>query len=135
RQGRKRGRNHSRIRRSAGESRTMTVDNRILQEVYRDDPWKMLVGCILLNQTSRTQVDGVREKLFERWPDAKAMGAADEEELSECVRSLGLHNRRATTLKRFSQHWSILEEPGAPWGWPPEAEKLYDLPGIGDYAV
>ena len=40
----------------------------LLQEIYQDDPWKMLVCCILLNLTKRQQVDGIRHELFTKYP-------------------------------------------------------------------
>ena len=35
----------------------------LLQEIYQDDGWKMLVCCMLVNLTDRRQVDTIREKL------------------------------------------------------------------------
>lgn len=95
----------------------------LLQEIYRQDPWKMLVGCILLNQTTRVQVDKIREELFSIWPDALEMGSADPEELARVIKPLGLYNRRARTLIKFSQEWTDKE-----WQDPIE------LHGIGKYA-
>ena len=42
------------------------------QEQYRDDPWKMLMVCFMLNQTSHKQVDQIREEFFNRFPDAES---------------------------------------------------------------
>lgn len=95
----------------------------LLQEIYRQDPWKMLVGCILLNQTTRVQVDKIREELFSIWPDALEMGSADPEELARLIKPLGLYNRRARTLIKFSREWTDKE-----WQDPIE------LHGIGKYA-
>ena len=77
----------------------------LLQEVYQDDPWKMMVCCILLNLTKRQQVDGVRHELFDKYPTEYEMMEADEEELSEILKPLGLYNRRAKTLIKFSWMW------------------------------
>ena len=94
----------------------------LLQEIYRDDPWKMLVCCILLNLTKRTQVDGVRHELFKRYPTAHKMSLASKEELSTLLQPLGLYNRRANTLIRFSKDWIK--------GF----TDVKDLYGIGQYA-
>ena len=69
----------------------------LLQEVYQDDPWKMLVCCILLNLTHRRQVDKVRNELFTRYPTAMHMAFAMEDELSEMLKPLGFYNKRAIT--------------------------------------
>lgn len=95
----------------------------LLQEIYREHPWRMLVCCILLNCTSRKQVDRVRDELFKRWPDARAMGSANPEEVAEIIALLGFKNKRAKTLIWFSMQWESLE-------WI-EPEELY---GIGKYA-
>lgn len=95
----------------------------MLQEIYRANPWKMLIGCILLNQTTRTQVDKIRDELFKRWPDPLEMGEADSLELSSVIKPLGLYNRRAVSLIKFSREWT-----GKDWKEPIE------LHGIGKYA-
>ena len=95
----------------------------LLQEIYIDDPWKIMVCCILLNQTTRKQVDKVRDTLFKRWPSPEAMAIANEDELIEVIRSLGFYNRRAKTLIKFSREWTEKD-----WKTPRE---LY---GIGQYA-
>ena len=94
----------------------------LLQEIYRDNPWKMLVCCILLNLTKRTQVDGIRHELFNRYPTPEKMSKANQEELAELLQPLGLYNRRANTLVRFSEDWMK--------GF----TDVKDLYGIGQYA-
>jgi len=94
----------------------------LLQEIYREDPWKVMVCCILLNQTTRKQVDKVRYELFERWPDPLSMSQAEIETLADLIRPLGFYKRRARTLTRFSKEWNEKR-----WQSPIE---LY---GIGEY--
>lgn len=74
----------------------------LLQEELRDDPWKMLVACILLNRTSHKQVRPVIWSLFDAYPDAAAMAGADPSAIAHMLKPLGLQNRRARTLMRFS---------------------------------
>jgi|TARA_B100000902_G_scaffold343121_1_gene347594 methyl-CpG-binding domain protein 4 len=78
---------------------------RLLQDIYKNDPWKMLVCCIMLNLTTRKQVDKVRHKLFDEFPTPKALANAKLEELSELLMPLGMQYKRAATLKRFSQEY------------------------------
>ena len=84
----------------------------------------MLLCCILLNQTSRVQVDPVLARLLEGFPDAASLAAADAEALEEILHPLGLHRRRARSIIAFSQ--AFLK--GA-WRKPEE------LPGIGRYGA
>lgn len=76
---------------------------KLLQLRYRDDPWKCMVSCVLLNQTSRRQVDQVIDELFERWPDRAAMATADPAEIKPVIESLGFGNRRSETLVKLSK--------------------------------
>ena len=94
----------------------------LLQEIYQDDPWKMLVCCILLNLTKRQQVDGIRHELFSRYPTEYHMIEADEEELAELLKPLGLYRRRAKTLIKFS------------WMWVNGFNDVMELHGVGQYA-
>ncbi len=94
----------------------------LLQEIYQDDPWKMLVCCILLNLTKRQQVDGIRDELFNKYPTEYEMMEADEKELSEILQPLGLHKKRAKTLIKFSYQWVS--------GF----NDVKELHGIGQYA-
>ena len=94
----------------------------LLQEIYQNDPWKMLVCCILLNLTKRQQVDGIRHELFSKYPTEYEMMEADEDELSEILKPLGLYRRRAKTLIKFS------------WMWVNGFTDVMELYGIGQYA-
>tara|TARA_Y100000592_G_scaffold4902_1_gene7016 strand:- start:757 stop:1158 length:402 start_codon:yes stop_codon:yes gene_type:complete len=94
----------------------------LLQEIYQDDPWKMLVCCILLNLTKRQQVDEVRHELFSKYPTEYEMMEADETELANILKPLGLYNRRAKTLIKFS------------WMWVNGFSDVSELYGIGQYA-
>tara|TARA_B100000579_G_C22232199_1_gene576601 strand:+ start:127 stop:558 length:432 start_codon:yes stop_codon:yes gene_type:complete len=77
----------------------------MLQEDLWPDVWKILVACILHNQTSRKQVDKIYPELFSRYPDAESMSNAEVESLAELLRPLGLYNRRAKSLKKFSHQF------------------------------
>ncbi len=96
----------------------------LLQEIYRDDPWKVMVCCIFLNQTTRKQVDKIRETFFQKWQSPEQLAAAEQEEVVEMIRPLGFYNRRSKTLIRFSREWKEKN-----WNSPLE------LHGIGQYAL
>lgn len=94
----------------------------MIQEIYKHDPWKMLICCIFLNQTTRDQVDKIRIEFFERYPDAESVINSNYEEISNIIEPLGFKNRRTETLKKFSHDWLNID-----WKEPIE---LY---GIGKY--
>lgn len=95
----------------------------MLQEEMWPDRWKILVVCSLHNQTSRKQVDKVYEKLFEAYPDPKAMSQATHSHLVEIIKPLGFYNRRAYALVKMSR--DFLEK-----DW----DRASDLYGCGKYA-
>lgn len=93
------------------------------QEIYREDPWKMLLVCMMLNQTSYIQVDKVRDEFFSVFPSADVLKEAKDDEIIEIIRPLGFYNRRAKVWKKFSQAWI---------DW--DGNDIKDLPGVGKYA-
>ncbi len=93
----------------------------LLQEELRDDPWKLLVACMLLNQTSHKQVRPIIWTLFERYPTAAAMSDADETELAALIKPLGFQNRRAKSLRRMSADFAA-------------GKRIDELHGVGKYA-
>ncbi len=98
------------------------------QEEYRDDPWKMLMVCFMLNQTSHKQVDQVRHEFFQRYPNAEALLEAEESEIASVIKTLGFYNRRAKAWKRFSKQWiEAVEE----YGTSVPISVLQDMKGVG----
>lgn len=95
----------------------------LLQELYRENPWKMLVCCLFLNQTTRKQVDKIREEFFLRYPSPQHLLKTEDEEIEDLIKSLGFKRVRTQRLKRFSLEFISKE-----WKEPIE------LHGIGKYA-
>jgi len=95
----------------------------LLQEIYNEHPWRMLICCIMLNCTSRKQVDRIRDRFFELYPEPESAIRADPNEMAEVISHLGFKNKRTAAIRRFSRDWVELK-----WTEPKE---LY---GIGKYA-
>lgn len=111
----------------------MSDDRRILQQILLEqDPsgWRLLIGCMLLNQTTRRHVDGIWPQLFERYPTSNELGQARIEELVELLRPLGLQNRRAKTIRQFSLEWNKSKLRGHLQ----EDVLSMKLTGVGEYA-
>ena len=62
------------------------------------------------------------ERFFARWPTPEAASLANEEEMREVIRSLGMYNRRVKTIKNMSKQYLA--------GF----ENAKDLYGCGKYA-
>ncbi len=94
----------------------------LLQEIYQDNGWKMLVCCMLVNVTNRKQVDIVRNELFTKYPTPEDMMKAEHSELVEIIKPLGLYNTRAERLIKMSE------------GYVNGFNDVTELYGIGQYA-
>ena len=104
----------------------------LLEEILWADEWKMLVACMMLNCTTRVQVDRVLWRLFATTPTARAAialgregprtsrrgagAAADEKDadgfsvagaalLETILAPLGLHRKRARAFVRLSEDY------------------------------
>lgn len=95
----------------------------LVQEKYWPDPWKILVCCLCLNLTTRKQMEPVVEILFQRWPDARSLSEASDEDLIEVIRPLGMWKRRTSTLKKMSRQFH-----DGKWS------NVLELAGVGKYA-
>jgi methyl-CpG-binding domain protein 4 len=78
----------------------------IIQEKYKNDPWKVLVCCILLNQTSNKQVRPLIENFFLKWPNSSSLMKEDTEVISDFIKPTGFQNVKAKRLKSFSVEWT-----------------------------
>lgn len=111
---------------------------RPLQEVLLErDPsgWRMLVGCVLLNVTTRTAVDAVYGEVFRRWPDEGRMARARESTVAGVLEPLGCSNRRAYTLIVMSGDFIALSAQHAEGDEGPiGADEVPELYGLGEYA-
>ena len=95
----------------------------LLQERFWPDEWKILMVCLMLNQTSRKQVEPIIHSFFSAFPTPESVVDAHESELMYFLHPLGLVNRRLKTVKRFSEEFVTKS-----WD---EAKELY---GCGKYA-
>lgn len=77
----------------------------LIQEDLWPNEWRILVACLLLNLTTRKQVDKVIDDLFEKYPTPEALSIAEEGDLHEMLRTLGMWRKRAKTLIRFSKEY------------------------------
>ena len=95
----------------------------IIQQEFQHDPWKMLIGCIMLNQTSNKNVRQVIYSFFDKWPTPQSVIEADPVEIREHIRPLGFYNLRTNRIQRFSQEYITKS-----------FSKASELYGIGKYA-
>ena len=95
----------------------------IIQQEFQHDPWKMLVGCIMLNQTNNKQVRQVIYDFFEKYPNPQSITESSIPDITNRLRPLGFYNRRAKTILKFSHEYINKQ-----------FEHISELYGIGKYA-
>lgn len=89
--------------------------------------FQLLIAVVLSAQTTDKQVNVVTQDLFARYPDAKSMATAEEEDLSEIIRRIGMYRTKARNILRIAE---IIQEKYQ--GVVPESyEELVTLPGVG----
>ena len=70
----------------------------LLEELFSDEPWRVLICTIFLNKTNRKQnVDGVIFRLLKRWPTAVSV-VKDANDNEEAVRKYIFSLARPTGL-------------------------------------
>ncbi|MPC17583.1 Methyl-CpG-binding domain protein 4 [Portunus trituberculatus] len=76
----------------------------LFQESLYHDPWKLLVGTIFLNRTTGEEALGknILWKFLDKWPTPEETIKASWEELAAVIQPLGLHEKRAKMIIRFS---------------------------------
>lgn len=95
-----------------------------------EDPYRILVSEIMLQQTRVDTVRGYYESWLQRFPDVDALAAADEDVVLKAWEGLGYY-RRARNLHAAAR--VVRERSGGEL--PASAAELRALPGIGEYTA
>lgn len=97
----------------------------LLQEDLWPSEWLILVSCVLLNCTTRKQVEKVLPEFVKRWPGPKQFILADRIEVATLIQPLGFCRRRTVALMKMTNMYLL------PDLW----EHARELPGIGEYGA
>lgn len=95
------------------------------------NPYEVLVAEMLLRKTTAKQVEKVYNTFISRYPDAKSLAEAQEDELRSFLKPLGFEHVRAKILKKFG----LMVESIYGGHIPAEQKELLRLPGVGMYAA
>ncbi len=96
-------------------------------ELEFGSPFQLLVAVILSAQCTDKRVNMVTPALFEAYPDAAAMAAADVDDIFEYLRSVSYPNNKSKALKGMARR--LVEEFGGEV--PSDMDSLLSLPGVG----
>jgi len=98
----------------------------MIQDVYRNSPWKMLVAVVLLNRAKGTKVREMLPQFFVNWKRPPDLAHADHDRLVKFLEPLGFQEKRATVLKDMSANF--LQTGNV-------SELVSMTKGLGDYAI
>jgi endonuclease-3 len=109
--------------------------DRVLAETYPDakaeldftNPFELLVATVLSAQTTDKRVNLVTPILFARFPDARAMAAADRTDVETIIQPTGFFRAKTDALLKLSQ--ALCERYGGEV--PGRLDDLVTLPGVG----
>jgi endonuclease-3 len=96
-------------------------------ELDHEGPWQLLVATILSAQSTDVRVNQVTPRLFECWPTAADLAAAELAEVEGVVRPVGMFRQKAAAIVGSSR--MICEQHGGEV--PADLEELAALPGVG----
>jgi endonuclease-3 len=96
-------------------------------ELHYENPYQLLVATVLSAQSTDRRVNEVTPALFRRYPDAKALAAAEPEELEPLIRSTGFFRSKSRSLSGLARR--IVEHHGG--AVPSSMDELTMLPGVG----
>lgn len=96
-------------------------------ELDHRDALELLVATVLSAQTTDVRVNQVTPELFARWPDPEALAAAEEAEVAEVVRPLGMGVTRARRIIGLAGGL-VADHAGEV---PDDQAALEALPGVG----
>jgi endonuclease-3 len=96
-------------------------------ELDHENAFQLAVATILSAQTTDVRVNMVTPELFRRFPDARALANAAQEEVEEIVRSTGFYRNKARNVIGFAR--ALMADHGGEV--PPDLEALAAMPGIG----
>ena len=91
------------------------------------DPFQLLVAVTLSAQTTDVSVNKVTPALFGRYPDPASLAGAEEEDVQQILRSIGMYKTKAKNIIGIGR--ALLERYD---GLVPEDyDQLITLPGVG----
>ena len=107
----------------------------ILEKTYPDaecalhhkNVFQLIVAVALSAQTTDKSVNQVTPALFEKYPDAESLAAADVSEVSEYIKRIGMYKTKAKNIVGMAR--KLVSDYGGKV--PEDYDALVSLPGVG----
>lgn len=95
--------------------------------LHHQNVFQLIVAVALSAQTTDKSVNVVTPALFERYPDAEALAAAEAPEVSEYIKRIGMYKTKAKNIVGMAQKL-VSDYDGQV---PEDYDALVGLPGVG----
>ncbi|MBQ2834568.1 MAG: endonuclease III [Clostridia bacterium] len=95
--------------------------------LHFQNPYQLLVAVILSAQCTDVKVNMVTPALFDAYPDAAALAAAEPEDVEPYIKTCGIYRNKARNLVMTARALVSLYGGEVP----ADHEKLTELPGVG----
>lgn len=100
----------------------------MIQDMYRNNKWKMLMCCIMLNRSKGGVVKKVAPNFFDEFESALSVINGDKDLMTKIIQPLGLQNERVNRMKDLSE-WFINNKKVV------TSDDLLGAPGVGDFTI
>ena len=95
--------------------------------LVHENTFELLISVVLSAQTTDVSVNKVTPALFECWPDASALAAADPAAVEKIIKTIGLYRMKAANIVKLSAILAEQYEGEVPGDF----DKLLKLQGVG----
>lgn len=89
--------------------------------------FELLICVVLSAQTTDVSVNKVSPELFRRYPDARALSEADQEDVQEIIRQIGMYKTKSKNIISLSRQLCEKYDGNVP----DDYDSLVALPGVG----
>lgn len=96
-------------------------------ELNYDNAFQLIIAVVLSAQTTDVRVNKVTPSLFERYPSAKELAAAEQEDVQELIREIGMYKTKSKNIIALSK--KLIEDFDGEV--PDDEASLVSLPGVG----
>jgi adenine-specific DNA glycosylase len=77
----------------------------LIQSKYRNEPWKVLATCILLNRVQGSTAEPIIHKFFKKIKSSTHMFFAKDADILHLIYPLGLARHRLKNLRRMTKDY------------------------------
>lgn len=95
--------------------------------LHHRNTYELIIAVALSAQTTDKSVNKVTPALFEKYPDAQTLAAADQEDVIELIKTIGMYKTKSKNIIALAKQ--LCEEHGGIV--PDDYDALVKLPGVG----